>query len=560
MRLLLFALALLFVTPAAAQDQGKVVASCGSVTLKAGTQAFRTLNLQGQTCNSGGGTTGACSEATNYLARTTGGNEGGNASAITSLICGLVNDGVWSKLEALYVPAQQNQADAVLNLVNFSFTLTGGVATWAQYKGFSNFTAIFDTGYNPGDFSKKYLPTSGSLTAWAFDVPSTSSAFLRTSNLAPANYFFPSLSGYFYCGIHSNGDAAVPATNVAGLYVCDRPDGSTVNFYTNGVSSGSQSMTAGPSTATNIHLGGGVDGYLTTSTISEASIGGSLGAAGQAALSARMHTYMATAGQGCTEATAYLARTVGGNEGGNAANITNLICGLVADGVWSKLDVFYLWAQQNITDAPLNLVSTSYNGINGFVAGDFVAYTGFNMNGTGKYVDSGLDPTVLPVKYTQNNASYGVWAYSLSTTDGCAAGRAPSNDTAIYPKFTDGSFYGRLNNTSAGVPSTVVGGGMLVADRPDAANVWPYQNGVSAGAIPAASVTMPAGKIWFGFCNSSASGANQVLSEGHIGASLGAAGNLALYNRVKTYMASVPASKPGPKPPGPVVNPQERGK
>ena len=38
------------------------------------------------------------------------------------------------------------------------------------------------------------------------------------------------------------------------------------------------------------------------------------------------------------QALAYLARTVGGNEGGNGANIATLIDGLVADGVWTKLD------------------------------------------------------------------------------------------------------------------------------------------------------------------------------------------------------------------------------
>jgi hypothetical protein len=54
MRLFLFALALLFVTPfgaAAAQDQATVVASCGSVTLTAGTQHFRTIDTNGVTCS-----------------------------------------------------------------------------------------------------------------------------------------------------------------------------------------------------------------------------------------------------------------------------------------------------------------------------------------------------------------------------------------------------------------------------------------------------------------------------------------------------------------------------
>ena len=61
-----------------------------------------------------------------------------------------------------------------------------------------------------------------------------------------------------------------------------------------------------------------------------------------------------------TPSQAYLARTVGGNEGGNGANIATLIDGLVADGVWAKLDALYILAQQNQTDALLNLVGTSY--------------------------------------------------------------------------------------------------------------------------------------------------------------------------------------------------------
>ena len=58
-----------------------------------------------------------CSQATNYLARTTMVTKGATVNII-DLICGLVADGVWSKLDTLYLPAQQNDPDARLNLVN----------------------------------------------------------------------------------------------------------------------------------------------------------------------------------------------------------------------------------------------------------------------------------------------------------------------------------------------------------------------------------------------------------------------------------------------------------
>jgi hypothetical protein len=60
MKLLFFAAALLFVTVsgAKAQDQATVVASCGTAHLTAGTQAFRTVDVNGVTC-SGAGSSGS---------------------------------------------------------------------------------------------------------------------------------------------------------------------------------------------------------------------------------------------------------------------------------------------------------------------------------------------------------------------------------------------------------------------------------------------------------------------------------------------------------------------
>ena len=82
---------------------------------------------------------GARAHPSPISARTVGGNEGGNGGAnIATLIDGLVADGVWAKLDALYVLAQQNATDALLNLVGTSYSLTG-TATFTAYKGFSAF-------------------------------------------------------------------------------------------------------------------------------------------------------------------------------------------------------------------------------------------------------------------------------------------------------------------------------------------------------------------------------------------------------------------------------------
>ena len=90
-------------------------------------------------------------QALAYLARTVGGNEGGNGTNIATLIDGLVSDGVWAKLDALYVLAQQNQTDALLNLVGTSYSLNAvGLlrsATFTSYVGFGLFSGATRTGY-----------------------------------------------------------------------------------------------------------------------------------------------------------------------------------------------------------------------------------------------------------------------------------------------------------------------------------------------------------------------------------------------------------------------------
>ena len=112
------------------------------------------------------------------------------------------------------------------------------------------------------------------------------------------------------------------------------------------------------------------------------------------------------------QALAYLARTVGGNEGGNGANIATLIDGLVSDGVWAKLDALYVLAQQNATDALLNLVGTSYSLTPGTFSDEraitFTPYQGYSGFISG--MDSGFNPAAAPSpNFTQNSASIGGW-------------------------------------------------------------------------------------------------------------------------------------------------------
>jgi hypothetical protein len=231
------------------------------------------------------------------------------------------------------------------------------------------------------------------------------------------------------------------------------------------------------------------------------------------------------------EALAYLARTVGGNEGGNAANIATLIDGLVSDGVWAKLDALYILAQQNQSDALLNLVGTSYTAtILTLERGStFVAYRG--MNG-GQWLTNFNAATAVSPHFTQNSASFGLWD-TVNEFGSLMFGNGV--DSGIWPHFSDGDFYARVNDlTSTGTPSSVLSG-LYVGDRASGSAIHPFLNGADLGSVSSTAGVPASGNFTIG----SASNPTDVVSAAFIGASLGAAGQLALYNRLRTYMTAV---------------------
>jgi hypothetical protein len=256
----------------------------------------------------------------------------------------------------------------------------------------------------------------------------------------------------------------------------------------------------------------------------------------------------------CAQATTHLARTVGNNEGGNAVNISNLICGLVVDGVidgdlspivsgkpagktlpgcGSHLDTLYVYAQQNGIDAMLNICGTNYTGGNaGTVA--FTSYVGLNGYNLGGITYSNFNPTTATSPhFTLNNGSFGVWAYDAFSDPKPQMG---NGNTYLYDNAPN--FYPRVNDSNPANVTTTITKGLFVAERRDAANVYGYQNGVSSAAMAAASTGVTNDMFYIGGINGVAYTA-QTLSEVHIGGALGDTLNLALYNRLRTYMTAV---------------------
>jgi len=154
----------------------------------------------------------------------------------------------------------------------------------------------------------------------------------------------------------------------------------------------------------------------------------------------------------------------------HTTNYTTLICGLVADGIYSKLDMLHIYATQDSVTALFNLVSsTNYNGVkNG--APTFTADRGFTgtNSSTTIYIDTGFNPsTASSPKYVLASAHISIWGATDTgqSTQGSIGSSDGSNTVELVPKFTDNLTYAQVNGNAFDTVASASPQGHFIANR-----------------------------------------------------------------------------------------------
>jgi hypothetical protein len=216
--------------------------------------------------------------------------------------------------------------------------------------------------------------------------------------------------------------------------------------------------------------------------------------------------FLAGAPTGCspgTQASAFFTRVSAASitlDAPHTAMYCNLINGLVANGVFAKLDVLYFFATNAATGtastlALMNLVSSSFNATNH--SATFIADQGFTgvSASTTVYIDTGFTPSTAGGNYTQNSAHASIWSNNNPAQTGnitfgqSNSTSSPTTSTGIYTKFTDGKAYFRINDgatASAGVTNASQLG-FFLATRSGASTQNGYINAVDQGIVSVAS-------------------------------------------------------------------------
>jgi hypothetical protein len=122
------------------------------------------------------------------------------------------------------------------------------------------------------------------------------------------------------------------------------------------------------------------------------------------------------------------------------AKQNTLLASLKSTGVWAKLDVFYVFAQDGGADfGTLNWKNPNVNQSTLLNAPTFVSNGGLMGNGTSSYIDTNFNPATQGVQYTQNNASRYFFAHAINT------GRFDGNTSGTNSMFLGVSASQRIN-------------------------------------------------------------------------------------------------------------------
>lgn len=118
-----------------------------------------------------------------------------------------------------------------------------------------------------------------------------------------------------------------------------------------------------------------------------------------------------------------------------------LLASMKADGVWAKLDVFYVFAVDNNASAFATLNWKNPNANQASIASSptFVNNGGFQGNGTSSFIDTNFNPATQGVQYTQNNASRYFFTHAIGT------GRFDGNTSGNNSIFSGVSGSQRIN-------------------------------------------------------------------------------------------------------------------
>jgi hypothetical protein len=251
-------------------------------------------------------------------------------------------------------------------------------------------------------------------------------------------------------------------------------------------------------------------------------------------------SYQPAPSGGCSQATTLLARMAGGQ---NATAVTNLICGMVTDGTWSLMDLFYVFAINSSTNAGLNWVSSSFPiTVNGTCT--FTANQGYTGDGSTCYLAQGYNFASSATNFAQNSGSMGACNFNAAANAETLMGGQQSG-TYNEMGFSASAIFYDINDTACPNFTFTNTSGNWMASRTGATALALYLNGSSVNTSAASSLTPPSTTaIILALDGGTGTGiqfSNAQMGVAFVGAGLSSGQASSVYSRIHTYLVAVGA-------------------
>jgi hypothetical protein len=243
-----------------------------------------------------------------------------------------------------------------------------------------------------------------------------------------------------------------------------------------------------------------------------------------------------SAAAGCTQATNFITRAnaITTLDATHQTAYTTLICGMVTDGTFAKLDALYMLATDTQAHSALSLISATYNGTySGMI---FTANQGIVYNGGVANFDSAFNPTTaVSPKFTQNSASFGIWDNAAGAGDGNSILQLNSSGDRLFPVLSGTTTLGNLNGSNNITGSTTVAAALYHVNVSASNAEQVYRNGVSIGTSSSATSLVANTDYVLG---NSATSTDPVLAF-WIGGSLSSTDAANMYARLHAYLQTI---------------------
>lgn len=223
-----------------------------------------------------------------------------------------------------------------------------------------------------------------------------------------------------------------------------------------------------------------------------------------------------------------------------------LVVDLKDTGVWSKLDLFYVFA----TDGDSDFASINWKDPNNFECTEvnsptFTTNEGFQGNSTSSYLLTNYYPSTNASNYSLNSSSFGVFQTQATVSPSPSAhGIYNSNNSGIY--LNPGQSFTTIrswNNSNGGVSTGTVPNrtGLTSTIRTTSSNVNHYRNGSLIASYSRTSTNLPSDNVILLAAGpgTPAEYGNDLVHSAYFGEQLSTTEHSDLYNALDTYKTSI---------------------